>query len=301
MDGSSMRFLRVVLLCCASSVLVAQTISSPLIVDEHTAEQHQLSHVGPVYPPIAKAAHVRGDVKIQLGIDATGRVVSTNILSGPPMLVGAATDAVRRWTYAPFMQDGHAVAARTVVTVPFNLNLPGDEAEGDKIAEKYFPADQVCREDLAKRDFSKAAIACRQAAEIAETFPQDVRFVERRSAFVTAATADLQDHEYAEALEYARKAVAVMELGHADGSGQCGVYTTLAEAEAVTNDLADGDRDFTKAEEAERGAIASEDSEGVKFAYSRTLKAVLSMHARVLAAMGKNEMAQAKLDEAAKL
>lgn len=305
-----MRSVAVLLLCCAPRVLVAQAGSAPMLVDERTAAQHQLMHTDPVYPPIARAAHVHGEVKIQLGIDASGHVVSTTLLSGPPMLVGAAMDAVRRWTYTPFEQDGHAVTVTTAVTLRFDLAQNGGigqipsaagQEKGDKVAEKYFPADRECREKLGRKDFAKAAIACRRAAEIAETFPEDVRFVERRSAFVTAATADLQDNEYPEALEYATKAVAVVELGHDDESGACAAYTTRAEAEAATNDLAGADRDLSKAEDAERGAVRTIQSEQLKIAYKGTLKAVLSLHARLLTAMGKSTEAQARLDEAAKL
>jgi hypothetical protein len=49
----------------------------------------------PVYPPIARAAHVMGNVIFLVSFKTTGDIDKINVVSGPPMLVPVATDYVR--------------------------------------------------------------------------------------------------------------------------------------------------------------------------------------------------------------
>jgi TonB family protein len=65
---------------------------------------------------------VEGEVKIQAEINASGRVTSTKIVSGPILLRSAAANAVRQWKYSPAMLDGKAISTQYVVTVRFRLN-----------------------------------------------------------------------------------------------------------------------------------------------------------------------------------
>lgn len=51
----------------------------------------------PVYPPIAKAAQVGGDVELLVSFKATGEVDAVQPLSGPAMLRQAAVDYAKAW------------------------------------------------------------------------------------------------------------------------------------------------------------------------------------------------------------
>ena len=53
----------------------------------------------PVYPPIAKAAHVSGTVVLVATISKTGEVEDLHAVSGPAMLQQAAQEAVKTWRY----------------------------------------------------------------------------------------------------------------------------------------------------------------------------------------------------------
>ena len=55
----------------------------------------------PEYPLLAKQMHITGKVKIEATIAADGHVVSTHVVGGSPMLVGAAIEALKRWRYEP--------------------------------------------------------------------------------------------------------------------------------------------------------------------------------------------------------
>lgn len=52
--------------------------------------------IAPIYPPIARAAHVSGKVVIEFGIDTDGTVRDVHVVSGPEMLKSSATDAVKK-------------------------------------------------------------------------------------------------------------------------------------------------------------------------------------------------------------
>jgi protein TonB len=77
--------------------------------------------VQPLYPLIARHAHVEGDVVLSAIIDPEGKVESLQVVSGPAMLVGAALNAVKQWRFTPYLLNGAPVEVDTHVTVHFNL------------------------------------------------------------------------------------------------------------------------------------------------------------------------------------
>ena len=81
-----------------------------------------ISKVQPDYPPMARQARVQGTVVMKAVINQTGDVESVELLSGHPMLVQAALDAVKQWKYRPYLLNGNAVAVETQVTVNFTLS-----------------------------------------------------------------------------------------------------------------------------------------------------------------------------------
>jgi protein TonB len=81
-----------------------------------------LQRIDPVYPPIARAARISGTVVLDAVISKTGSVESLHVVSGHPMLVQAALDAVRQWRYRPFLLNGMPVEVQTTVTVTFTVS-----------------------------------------------------------------------------------------------------------------------------------------------------------------------------------
>lgn len=75
----------------------------------------------PVYPPIAKAAHVEGTVVLQATISAAGTIENLRVTAGPAMLRQAALDAVQSWRYRPYELNGEPVEVETTVNVIFSL------------------------------------------------------------------------------------------------------------------------------------------------------------------------------------
>ena len=77
--------------------------------------------IRPVYPAIAKAARVEGEVVVAATISAEGRIEGLRVVSGPEMLRDAAMEAIRRARYRPFLLNGEATAVETTVTVNFRM------------------------------------------------------------------------------------------------------------------------------------------------------------------------------------
>jgi protein TonB len=80
-----------------------------------------IRQVQPVYPQIAKTAHVQGTVLLHAVISKDGSVQELQYVSGPPLLMKAAMDAVREWRYQPTLLNGEPVEVETTISVIFSL------------------------------------------------------------------------------------------------------------------------------------------------------------------------------------
>jgi len=77
--------------------------------------------VEPTYPPVAQQAHIQGAVVLAALIDRGGNVQSLQVVSGHPLLVRAAIDAVKQWRYQPLLVNGQPIEVETTVTVNFHV------------------------------------------------------------------------------------------------------------------------------------------------------------------------------------
>jgi protein TonB len=81
-----------------------------------------LSPIRPIYPPIAKAAHVSGTVVVEAIISKAGTIESLHVVSGSPMLREAAIEAIQAARYRPYRLNGEPTEVQTTITVNFLLN-----------------------------------------------------------------------------------------------------------------------------------------------------------------------------------
>jgi TonB family protein len=82
----------------------------------------QASKAVPTYPSSARAAGIQGTVKFLAVIGKDGHVVRLEPLSGDPLLVEAARDAVMKWEYRPTALDGVPVEVVTQIELTFTAN-----------------------------------------------------------------------------------------------------------------------------------------------------------------------------------
>lgn len=80
-----------------------------------------INKVSPEYPPIARTAHVAGTVVLHAVIGKDGGIRELQYVSGPPLLMKSAMDAVKEWRYKPTMLNGEAVEVDTTIDVVFSL------------------------------------------------------------------------------------------------------------------------------------------------------------------------------------
>ena len=89
-------------------------------VGANVVARNLITQVPPVYPLEAQRAQIQGAVILEANINKDGKVESVNIISGDPLLVQAAQDAVMQWVYRPVLLNGQPVDIVTTITV----NIP---------------------------------------------------------------------------------------------------------------------------------------------------------------------------------
>ena len=95
--------------------------AGPVRVSEGVQAARLIYGPKPPYPPLAITAHVEGRVRMQAIIAPDGTINSLQVMSGPPLLINAARDAVSRWRYQPTLLNGKAVEVITEIDVNFML------------------------------------------------------------------------------------------------------------------------------------------------------------------------------------
>lgn len=95
---------------------------APVRVGGRVREPKPVVRMEPAYPPLARQTHIQGSVIIDAILDERGNVVEMKVLSGPPLLIQSALDAVGRWKYEPTYLNDEPVPVQLNVTVTFRLN-----------------------------------------------------------------------------------------------------------------------------------------------------------------------------------
>ena len=71
-------------------------------------------YVKPALPEIARKMQLKGTVKLEATVSSAGKVTGVRTIGGHPILVQAATMAVKDWVFEPNGQSG-----TTLVTLEF--------------------------------------------------------------------------------------------------------------------------------------------------------------------------------------
>lgn len=80
-----------------------------------------IKRVTPVYPATAQSAGIEGKVRFTARIDKQGMVRDLQVVSGAPILVPSATEAVKKWVYEPMLLNGEPTDVVTQIEVNFTL------------------------------------------------------------------------------------------------------------------------------------------------------------------------------------
>lgn len=108
----------------AAPAVLAPVSSGPKVpvrVGGNVKAPHLLSGPQPVYPILAKQSHIQGIVVIEAIIDEHGNVTGERVISGHPLLVPAALQAVQARKYEPTILDGEATPVDLRVEITFHM------------------------------------------------------------------------------------------------------------------------------------------------------------------------------------
>jgi TonB family protein len=99
----------------------AEGSSSGPVLLTHVQQPRLIKRVAPIYPVVAKKAHIEGVVSVDAVTDIYGRVVKVRVTSGHPLLRGEAVQAVKQWIYEPYILNGIPRPVSFTVNVNFKL------------------------------------------------------------------------------------------------------------------------------------------------------------------------------------
>ncbi|MGC1171343.1 MAG: TonB family protein [Candidatus Acidiferrales bacterium] len=192
----------------------------------------KLTHVvQPVYPEIAKMGHVEGTVVLHCIIAKDGTVQQIEFVSGPPLLLKAAMDAVGQWTYQPTLLNGETMEVDTTVSVVFTLG--GAKSDGAETAPPT-PIDPKFKADILRlmsltHFKEKQEAAMRQIFEpmrptLLATIPVTPNREKILDAYISRLTGLVQSDDFMDRLT----ALYAQNLTDDDVNAACAFYETPA-------------------------------------------------------------------------
>ena len=120
--------------CTSVVALGVHVYAAPVSTDAHSSKaparltvsseemsRNLLTKAVPIYPPSAKKAKIQGKVVLSSVIGTDGMVEEIRVISGPAELQQSAIDAVRQWTYRPYLLNGQPVEVETTVNIIYSL------------------------------------------------------------------------------------------------------------------------------------------------------------------------------------
>lgn len=90
-------------------------------LDRETMNSLRITYKAPDYPQMARIAHIQGDVVLRIRVDKEGHVADEKALSGHPILIQSALDAVKKWEYKPVIVNGQPVEVLAQVMIRFHM------------------------------------------------------------------------------------------------------------------------------------------------------------------------------------
>jgi TonB family protein len=95
---------KMVLAVSVASLLTAAA-ALPQVATTDEGRRKIKVRVAPAYPDLARRMSVAGKVKIEVVITPDGRVKSTRVVGGHPLLVQSCQDAVKEWKFTPANEE----------------------------------------------------------------------------------------------------------------------------------------------------------------------------------------------------
>lgn len=95
---------------------------SRITVGGNVAKARLVRQVRPTYPPLARQARIQGKVMLKAVIGRDGKIQELEVISGHPLLIPNALNAVKQWQYKPTLLNNTPVEVQTQIEVNFTLS-----------------------------------------------------------------------------------------------------------------------------------------------------------------------------------
>lgn len=122
------------LVCCTfvvSAVMSAQTSIPARVQVSNEIMLGRVEHkTMPVYPDEAMKKGIQGDVVFKIDVDETGKITGSVPVSGDPLLTAASKEALRTFSFHPYLVDGTPTAVETQLGFHFAVQKTADGANG---------------------------------------------------------------------------------------------------------------------------------------------------------------------------
>jgi TonB family protein len=92
------------------------------IVGGDVQQANLIFRVIPIYPGVARNSHIQGVVILFAIIGRDGAIQELKVISGHPLLIQAALEAVKKWRYRPTTLNGVPIPVETTIAVNFSLS-----------------------------------------------------------------------------------------------------------------------------------------------------------------------------------
>lgn len=255
-------------------------------VSAGVAQQNLIKKVEPVYPQMDRVS-IEGKVVLDVIISREGNVESIKVISGHPMLFQSAMDAVKQWTYKPFLLNGQPIEVETLIEVPFSL-----AANSQKLREQsqtYFKEAGKCRNAIAGND-AAAEMVCIRLTGIAEQLDPSLRW-ERVDAYKLAGRALAKRNKFEEALASYQDELAVAKVTELPTDFLVDAYRDVAAGFRAIGDLRQAQTHYDAAQSLLENARQAASPGEERNRYSKALRALLREYASLLREAGKTAAA----------
>ena len=187
--------------------------TAPFRITADDAAKHLVSGPQPAYPQLAEQARIQGNVILEMTIDESGSPRNIRLVSGHPMLVTAAIQAVSHWKYEPIQVDGKPVSVVTDVVVTFGDKKYYAPAARAELAFRYefWTAEEGAEAAIAQKNYSAAEERLQRAKEVLGADTQHL--LQRWQWLTTTGRLRASQQKYDQAEQYLKDALALASNG----------------------------------------------------------------------------------------
>lgn len=176
----------------AWAAAAAQQSPAPVSLVQELALKQVVKRVAPQYPPV----RLEGVVKLRVRVNTLGTVDAVEVISGHPLLAKNAVEAVRQWTFKPFIEYGRPTPFVSELDIPFTLNIPKEERD---LRDQFQRLVEEGRTALQRKDAAGAEKLLRQSIALGEKLPEEGYYLDLTLALQSLGRACMLQQNYPEA------------------------------------------------------------------------------------------------------